>query len=432
MFARLSLCIGLVAGLVGPVHGQDASEADYLAAVLSRPSDPEISFRYARAAAGNGNVRGAIVALERIVLMFPHLANIKLELGILYFRTGQDALAQRMIAEALEDPGAPEAVKARAREILAAAEKNQRRWSLSGYASAGVGVDSNANFGPDDGASTVRGTIDPSAAGQADLSFVGSGGFGLAYDLGTQAGHTAVLSAGFYSRRYVTLNDYDMDVVTGAAGLDFRLDRVFGGPSILQVRTDVIQLWRDYESYMTEIGPSVRLTLPAGARTALSLGAFAHYQDFHATSLVPANDIRDGAILGLSGEVSYRFTERTSGGFVVTGLRKQADAAFEAFGEVAAGVTGQHSFLSPFGQPQPWTLQANAAAALRTYDSPDSAIDPAETQEDVRLRLGLALNVPLGDRVYLTAQSGLESNMSNYDIDSYTNVFGLLLLSARF
>jgi len=252
------------------------------------------------------------------------------------------------------------------------------------------------------------------------------------YDLGTQAGHAAVVNAGFYSRRYLHLNDFDMDVVTGAAGIDFRLDRVFGGPSLLQVRADVIQLWRDYESYVTEIGPTVRLTVPAGARTALSLGGFAHYQDFHATSLVPANDIRDGSILGLSGDVNYRFTERTSGGLVLTGLRKQADAPFEAFGEVAAGLIGQHLFLSPFGQPQPWTLQADATAAWRTYDSPDRAIDPAESQQDLRLRLGLALNVPLGDRVELTGQSGLESNMSNYEIDSYTNVFGLLLLSARF
>ena len=46
MFARLSLCIGLVAGLVGPVHGQDASEADYLAAVLSRPMHNQSQARH--------------------------------------------------------------------------------------------------------------------------------------------------------------------------------------------------------------------------------------------------------------------------------------------------------------------------------------------------------------------------------------------------
>ncbi|RAH96693.1 hypothetical protein DLJ53_30980 [Acuticoccus sediminis] len=370
--------------------------------------------------------------MERILFLFPDLDNIKLELGVLYFRTGQDVLAQRMIAEALENPDAPAAVKARAAEILAAADRNQRRLIASGYISAGIGADSNANFGPGDGATSASGTIDPSATGRGDMSFIGSGGFSLRYDLGTQAGHALTASAGFYSRRYVQLNDFDMDVLTGAVGVDFRLDRIFGGPSVLQVRADVIQLWRDYESYVTEIGPSVRLTVPAGARTALSLGGFAHYQDFHATGLVPANNIRDGSLLGLSGGVNYRFTERTSGGFIVTGLRKQADAAFEAFGEVAAGLVGQHLFLSPFGQPQPWALQADATAALRAYDSPDRAIDPTETQEDVRLRLGVALNVPLGDHVELTAQSGLESNMSNYEIDSYDNVFGLLLLSARF
>lgn len=62
-------------------------------AMLADLSDPEKSFRFAELAVRVGDINGAINALERILLLNPALDNIRLELGLLYHRVGNAAVA---------------------------------------------------------------------------------------------------------------------------------------------------------------------------------------------------------------------------------------------------------------------------------------------------------------------------------------------------
>ncbi|MDB2415394.1 tetratricopeptide repeat protein [Rickettsiales bacterium] len=54
--------------------------------MLKDPANIDISLRYAKLASDMGDYESAIPALERILMFNPKLSQVKLELGILYYR----------------------------------------------------------------------------------------------------------------------------------------------------------------------------------------------------------------------------------------------------------------------------------------------------------------------------------------------------------
>ena len=75
--------LGLLAALLLPLQSAMAQDVATVGA-----QDSERWFGDARAAIDKGDLPGAVSALERILLTNPDLANIKLELGLLYLRLG--------------------------------------------------------------------------------------------------------------------------------------------------------------------------------------------------------------------------------------------------------------------------------------------------------------------------------------------------------
>ena len=154
--------------IAGADKGSAQNSPTYRAAlqsVLANPADPEASFIFAETAVEEGNVREAIAALERVLIINPSLDNIRLELGLLYRQAGSSALAEQFIGTALASPDIPPDVKDRAEAELAAARAANSRWSRTFGLSFGLISDSNANFGPGNpvvvGGSPISGPIRP-------------------------------------------------------------------------------------------------------------------------------------------------------------------------------------------------------------------------------------------------------------------------------
>ena len=74
------------------------------AAMMADLTNPELSFQFVKVAIEVGDLRGAIAALERILLINPSLANIQLELGVLYLRVGNAELAQDYLSQSDSGP----------------------------------------------------------------------------------------------------------------------------------------------------------------------------------------------------------------------------------------------------------------------------------------------------------------------------------------
>jgi len=101
----------------------DAMHASYDAAFqesLQKPSDPTVLVKFAEAAVQVGDIEGAISALERLLLIDGEQPDVKLELGVLYFRLGSTAAARAYLEAAATSPQVSSETKERAQTFLKA------------------------------------------------------------------------------------------------------------------------------------------------------------------------------------------------------------------------------------------------------------------------------------------------------------------------
>ncbi len=90
---------------------------------LGRPSDPEALAKFAELAVRVGDIEGAISALERLLLIDADQPEVKLELGVLYYRLGSTEPARAYLEAVRLSPSSSSETKARAETFLAAVKR---------------------------------------------------------------------------------------------------------------------------------------------------------------------------------------------------------------------------------------------------------------------------------------------------------------------
>jgi Flp pilus assembly protein TadD len=88
---------------------------------LQNPSDPTTLAHFAEVAVQYGDIEGAISALERLLLVNGDEPEVKLELGVLYYRLGSTEAARTYLEAARNSNEASDETKERAAEFLKAA-----------------------------------------------------------------------------------------------------------------------------------------------------------------------------------------------------------------------------------------------------------------------------------------------------------------------
>jgi tetratricopeptide (TPR) repeat protein len=427
-----SLCLsfafslGLLVVSSLPAASQVSPYEQALLRVLNDPSNPESSFQFARIAAEAGDTRGAIAALERILIQYPNLANIKLELGVLYLSVGATEIAEDYISQALESPDAPPEVRERAEEFQRSARKQNSPSSLGGYVEFGVTSDSNANAGP---ASTVigGGLIPSDQTGQSDVSGFLRGRVNYRYDLGLQAGHKLAADLIYAGKLYSDQTQLNFGFIGISAGVDFNLTRALKRPSRLELRFDAGKYNRNGMSFLDLQGGSAKLLHVLNAKSILTLEYLYSSQDYIDNSDFPRNSIRDGSLQSLSVRYKRDLGKKSSIelGFYVNDKTAQED--FEAYDEVFALASYEKRFASPVESlKDDWKMTLDGRFGNRSYDGPDPIFGQifadGASQDDDLLFLAARLEVPV--RGFATfAELGYTDNDSNYEIDEYDNRF---------
>ena len=90
---------------------------------LRKPSDPVTLMAFAEIAIKIGDLEGAISALDRLLLIDGDQPEVKLELGVLYFRLGSFEAARTYLGDVRFSQRASPVLKARAEAFLKAAER---------------------------------------------------------------------------------------------------------------------------------------------------------------------------------------------------------------------------------------------------------------------------------------------------------------------
>jgi Flp pilus assembly protein TadD len=109
---------------VDPGHEMRAAYQASFQETLRKPADPATLMAFAEIAIKIGDLEGAISALDRLLLIDGDQPEVKLELGVLYFRLGSFEAARTYLGEVRFSKRASPVLKARAEEFLNAAKRS--------------------------------------------------------------------------------------------------------------------------------------------------------------------------------------------------------------------------------------------------------------------------------------------------------------------
>jgi len=109
--------------LKGPSPELRAAYDEAFKLSMQNPSDPPTLAKFAELAIQVGDIEGAISALERLLLIDGDQADVKLELGVLYYRLGSIEAARMYLESARSSKHASAEVKERVDTFLKALPK---------------------------------------------------------------------------------------------------------------------------------------------------------------------------------------------------------------------------------------------------------------------------------------------------------------------
>jgi tetratricopeptide (TPR) repeat protein len=406
-------------------------------AMMADPSDAERAFEFAQAAVVAGDVRGAIAALERILLINPNLPNIALELGVLYRQVGNDALAAQYLRQALAAEQIPPLVRERAEAILGAAEAAITRHQFRGSVFAGVRYETNANATPDlvrvgatlpDG--TPIGEIPPDEPARSDFSAFIAADLGYDYLLGTQAGDAIETNLSLFAAGYGRSPELQTELIGLDVGPRLQLGPVDNPLATIRPFAEASYLRFGAETYRVRYGGGLGVNKSISPRLFADGELAVVYQDFRDTEDQPRGDDRSGLQIEVGAGLAHLLRPTTTVSGRLDYVRRNAEEDHEAFHDVGLLLAATENYRGPFelAPELPWSATLTFGVRYANYDGPDPQIDPGETREDWQFAVALTNTVPITRSISFSTSARYlknQSNLPNFDYDNFSLTAGI-------
>jgi len=407
------------------------------AEVLRDPDDLALNFRYAQTQIADGNLKGAAATLERMLLIAPGAAPVRLLYAFVLYRL-DNLLEARAQLEALAGVELTAAERAELDELEARLARRTRRTVWHATVLAGVTFQSNANFAPESeqvdvivGLNGLRLALRdvPVEGPEDDAGYVAGAVIGFVHDLGHQARHELFGSASVLHNEQVAVDETDYTDYSINAGGIYRAP---WGDVTGQLLAGHFSL--DDDSLLTDFGAELALE-----RRFLDdrLGAFVRqrstYEDYDSADGVTPE--RTGPRYELELGAGYRLSAGQRLGASLEYTVKEAREEWREFERFEAGA--RHVWLLGRGR----YVQNRLAWSREVYDAPNPRV-ALRRRADEELVYRLTLSSPLGAlarglpralrdvRVSASAQyQRADSNIQNFEFE---NASGQLLFSKRF
>lgn len=422
-----------------PLFAQSDGQPD-LEQLSRNLDDAEVSFRYARGAAAAGDTKGAIAALERVLQINPDLANIKLELGLLYLKIGQADLARSYLEAAVSAPDAPEESRIRARQALRTAQGQLSPLRFSGGLFAGLQYQSNPNGSPD--AVSVQPQVPglpPIIISGDQLDIPTGNDFSLnfaanveaALGLGGQKGHELVFDTFASQSWYRDTSELDLTFLQGRFGPRLTIGNSLTSSGLVRPYVLGSALLLDDHKYFGSIGGGIDLLFRPSLVTSVAVEG--RYEDrkyrnspLRATASEQSGDYWSGQVTG-----TWQFEPRTRLSAGLNGQVVSAARPYQSRNAIGGQLGIGHALAPPVGT-KAWFATATASYRHTRYDAPDPLVDADTRRRENRFDVTAALSIPLTGALVLEGrlqQTWSNANLPNYDFD---NTIGSLGLSLRF
>ena len=404
---------------------------------LKQPANLDVLFKFATIATKAGDFEAAVSALERMLLIDPNLPRVRLELGVLYFRLGSYEMARTYIQSALDTPGIPADVRARAEQYTAELDKRLSRSRFSGEMFLGTRYQSNANLGPAN--STVRlfgqgANLNQNSLGTADWGAVTTGQFRHTYDLESQDNAAIETQFTYYLTRQFQLQQANVSLVDLTSGPRFQMLRDTFQDVVVKPFVSGGYVWVNDTPYYGSYGGGVEtgVLLTDNLRN-VSIVSW-RQQNYPDTWYLPANSLFTGTQYSAISTFSYQVNPLTSLFAVGNAQRYQTQQTpSQNYMLLGVGAGFAFRFADPlFRSELPWSISLSANLQWWSYDAPDPIIDPSVTRDQQDTILNLMFAVPFDDRTTFSlslARFNRAANLPNY---AFTNNSIMMGVSWRF
>lgn len=395
--------------------------------VLANPDDPALNAAYARTQISHGDVLGASVTLERLLLVHPEAMEARLIYGLVLFRL-DDTVTARDVLQSIDVAQLSPEGKAERERVLALLEQRKKRLRQAITLTAGEHFDTNRNAAPNSGTILVSDlpfTLQGSGRAMKDWGTLGVAAYEAEYDLGTDprmsiyGGATALSDT---QAQLKTLNNQTGGLTTGLKFEDGPLNAMGG------LFWNSMNLQSDY--YLSDYGVNGRL----GYKLQNDLEAFTELkydrQAFHNVPADTSGHDNSGTVPSAWAGLSWQPVPAHIIGGSAGVTRRYALADYMSNTRVAGRLSdtwllGQGQFLATQGE-----------YGGNVYDAPNTILS-SMTRRDRDIRLDLTYGLPtstlakavgagelpeqLAD-IVLSANAEYYHSMSNMANYTYTNI----------
>lgn len=414
--------------------------AEPLASIADQASqdDAETSFNLARTAVSAGDVRGAIAAFERVLQVNPDLANIKLELGLLYLRVGQADLARSYLEAAVDAADAPEEARQRARQALRVSNGLSRPWSVHGTLFLGGQYQTNPNGSPNT-VSVIGPFGEPilvsgdqlRVVGGDDYSAAATANLEVAYGIGNQRGDALVADLDLAQNEYAKTNELDASYVNLRLGPRFNFGRPIDPTGYIRPFASGTILTLDRSGYYYSYGGGLEALGRATLNLTITGQLSYERRDFRNSETRPrARDQTGDYWLGV-GDISWQIATRVrlnAGSIVEHVDAREAYWSRTSYGP-RFGLTAVCT--APVGSI-PWVVRFGGQYRRSDYKEADPFVDAVRARAEDRYDIDAAINIPLTSTIALDFRAQQSWNRANFPNYRYKNSFGSFGLNYRF
>jgi tetratricopeptide (TPR) repeat protein len=394
--------------------------------LLADPANVDLNLRYAMAAQQNGNLEGAVSALERLLALKPEFANVRLKLGQLYAQLGSYAMARAYLDPIAEANDLPPELRAEAKAALQTVNADAARGKFSGTLFLGSQWQSNPGAAPGSPLFLITGTpqqVSQSFAKQPDNDLFAQASGQYTYDLATPY-HDAIEADGIlYVSSYRRQHQLDTTLAEVTAGPQLGLGRVGLGGGTLRPYALVsgVRLGGAAYDYTGGLGLQYTQKL-GGAWPTLGLGYEGQQASYSPSNNYPTAGELDGRLdrYALTFAETFGPQIAVDAGTVVirqnTRLSGYSNTDYALVGTVSLGYD-----IGRFAFGYPLVTTVGVSRHYIPYDGADPTVAPGITRTDRRWQFSLGEIVPVTERISVVAVVSRDINTSNVINYAYTN-----------
>lgn len=241
----------------GALLNRDCPAVGY-ADILAAPDDPQLNACYAVQQIERGDLTGAAATLERVLLLRPAQADIRLLYAIVLYRLDnlQEAQAEFRAVQQLDLPAQDEARIARYLDRIGT---QLQRTVQTVTVSIGGHYDTNRNAAPSGEEVQALGATQPLALESSrendDTAIIASARYDVRHDLGKQREHYAIGSLTYYQDEQTERDELDLMALFADGGFEFDLP----GDVTLTPKASYSAMELSRQRFYTSYGASLRV-----------------------------------------------------------------------------------------------------------------------------------------------------------------------------